>query len=264
MGVIFLRNKVSGGAPAFDPATLFAGGEGGVWYEPNPSTCFTDTAGTTAAGVGDAVARINDGSGNGNHATQPTAAARPTLRQTAGGSYYLELDGVNDWLSAGDVTFLDGVANATIAYGLQKPTTTAQRAPLGKWLTNAGPVFTFAIDYFSNLNRFFIGNTAPSPPYFALSASDVPDGSDAIYVAQKTSTSLVVRKNAASFISASVAATFPDNSEPLAVGAKTEGGNASAFYANPIYAILIIDRVLTAEELGNLESYLAEKSGVTL
>jgi len=258
MGVIFLRNKVSGGAPAFDPATLFAGGEGGVWYEPNPSTCFTDTAGTTAAGVGDAVARINDGSGNGNHATQPTAAARPILRQTAGGSYYFELDGVDDWLSAGDVTFLDGAANATFAYGLQKPTSTAQRVPLSKWVTNVGPVYTLLIDYFSNSNRFFMGISTPR------SGSDVADGSDAIYVAQKTSTSLVVRKNAASFISASVAATFPDNSEPLAVGAKTEGGNASAFYANPIYAILIIDRVLTAEELGNLESYLAEKSGVTL
>lgn len=65
--------------PAFSPASLFASGEEGVWYEISPDTCFTDISGTTPASVGDAVAYFADSSGNGNHATQVTADARPIL-----------------------------------------------------------------------------------------------------------------------------------------------------------------------------------------
>ena len=73
------------GGAAFDPVSLFASGEEGALFLPGPTTCFTDTAGTTAAGAGDSVARINDTSGNGNHATQATAAARPVLARVPSG-----------------------------------------------------------------------------------------------------------------------------------------------------------------------------------
>ena len=89
---------------AFTPASLFASGEKGAWYDPSDlMTMWTDTAGTTQATVGDEVARIDDKSGNGNHATQATFAARPILRQTGGGLYYLEFDGTDDVLLMGDV-----------------------------------------------------------------------------------------------------------------------------------------------------------------
>ena len=78
---IGLNTSIVGGSliNPFSPSALFANGEVGVWYDPSPETTFTDTAGTTPATVGDAVARINDLSGNGNHATQATTAARPIL-----------------------------------------------------------------------------------------------------------------------------------------------------------------------------------------
>ena len=75
---------------------LFGNDEAGGLWLPGPDTCFTDTAGTTAAGVGDTVARINDSSGNGNHATQATVAARPALGRTVEGGWYLAFDGVDD------------------------------------------------------------------------------------------------------------------------------------------------------------------------
>ena len=46
--------------PIFSPASLFASGEEGAWFEPSPTTCFTDTAGTTPAQVGQAVALMLD------------------------------------------------------------------------------------------------------------------------------------------------------------------------------------------------------------
>ena len=64
----------------FSPASLFRASEPGVWYDPSDlTTLFQDTAGTTPVTTpGQTVARINDKSGRGNHATQATAASRPT------------------------------------------------------------------------------------------------------------------------------------------------------------------------------------------
>lgn len=77
------RRMLLGGAltsRAFTPAALFAAGEVGAWYDPSDlTTLFQDTAGTTPVTTpGQTVARINDKSGRGNHATQATAASRPT------------------------------------------------------------------------------------------------------------------------------------------------------------------------------------------
>jgi len=65
----------------FSPAALFSAGEQGAWYDPSDfSTMFQDDAGVTpVTSVGQSVGRINDKSGRGNHATQPTAASRPVL-----------------------------------------------------------------------------------------------------------------------------------------------------------------------------------------
>lgn len=61
-------------------ASLFAAGEIGLWFEPNDiKTLFQDTAGTTPiTAPGQTVALMRDKSGNGKHATQATAAQRPT------------------------------------------------------------------------------------------------------------------------------------------------------------------------------------------
>jgi hypothetical protein len=96
------RRRHSGG---FSPLVLFAGGEQGAWYEPSPTTCFTDTARTVAAVVGDPVAGMTDLSGRGNHVTQATLANRPILRQS-GALYYLENDAVDDFMASGNLNQL--------------------------------------------------------------------------------------------------------------------------------------------------------------
>jgi hypothetical protein len=68
-------------AGGFTPASLFAAGEQGVWYDPSDfSTMFQDSAGTTpVTAVEQPVGRILDKSGRGNTATQATDASRPVL-----------------------------------------------------------------------------------------------------------------------------------------------------------------------------------------
>jgi len=68
------------GGYMFSPASLFTASEPGVIYDASDiNTLFQDTAGTQpVTAVGQAVARINDKSGRGNHATQSILASRPT------------------------------------------------------------------------------------------------------------------------------------------------------------------------------------------
>ena len=102
----------------FSPAALFAASEPGVWLDPSdPATLFTDTAGTTQAGIGDPVALVLDKSGNGNHATQPTLASRPILRE-ANGLRYLEFDGVDDYLQTPSIT--PGTDKVQVFAGVRK------------------------------------------------------------------------------------------------------------------------------------------------
>lgn len=65
------------------PIQLFTKGEQGAWYDPSDlSTLYQDAAGTTPVSAdGQPVGRMEDKSGNGNHATQSVAASRPTYRR---------------------------------------------------------------------------------------------------------------------------------------------------------------------------------------
>lgn len=81
------------------PSRLFTASEVGVWFDPSDSTTvWQDSARTTPALKDDPVGAIDDKSGNDDHALQTTADSRPMLRQTAGGHWYLEFDGVDDFL----------------------------------------------------------------------------------------------------------------------------------------------------------------------
>lgn len=91
-----LRNWATG---QFSLAQLFAASEQGVWSDPSDlSTRFQDSAGTTPGVVGQPVGRASDKSGRGNHATQATAADRPTLVDI-GGYYGDDFDGATHSLS---------------------------------------------------------------------------------------------------------------------------------------------------------------------
>jgi len=86
-----------GGRGGFSPADLFASSEQGAWYDPSDlSTLFQDSAGTTpVTTAGQPVELMLDKSGRANHATQATAAARPTYQT---GPARATLDKVDDRL----------------------------------------------------------------------------------------------------------------------------------------------------------------------
>ena len=102
----------------FSPAALFANGEDGAWFDIDPQYLFQDDAGTTpVTAPGQPVGFVTDRSGNGNHATQATAEARPTY-QTDGTLHYLHFDGVDDFLVTPTIT--PGTDKAQVFAGVRK------------------------------------------------------------------------------------------------------------------------------------------------
>lgn len=94
------------------------------WYDPSDlSTLFQDAAMTTPVTTdGDVVGAIMDKSGNGNHLTQSTTAAKPLYR-TSGGIHWIQFDGTDDWLSATAILATGGTDLSTsLCIGYDNPT----------------------------------------------------------------------------------------------------------------------------------------------
>lgn len=104
----------------FMPGNLFAAGEQGAWYDPSDlSSLFQDNLGTVPVTAADQlVGMIRDKSGNGHHATQATGASKPILRN-AGLLWYLEFDGVDDFLVTNTVDFT-ATSTMSLFTGLRK------------------------------------------------------------------------------------------------------------------------------------------------
>ena len=117
---------VTVGGVIFTPLSLFQSGEQGAWYDPSDlSTLFQDAAGTTPVTLdGQPAGLVTDKSGNGNNASQPVAAARPTYNDTPD---RLTLDKVDDsivvnvpvggWVGS----MVIGTNEGTASYGVTIP-----------------------------------------------------------------------------------------------------------------------------------------------
>jgi len=115
-----------GGGGNYDALdALFDASEvGGLWL-PGFSSMWQNTARTTPAiAVDDPVRVIDDLSGNDNHLVAPSDAARPLIKQTGGGLWYLQFDGTNDCM----VVSIDfsGVDEVTVFSGAEKQDNTAR------------------------------------------------------------------------------------------------------------------------------------------
>jgi len=245
---------------ALDPdaaiAALFSSGEEGAWYDPSDSTTvWQDAAGTIAATVGDPVGRIDDKSGNGNHATQSTSTARPTL-QSSGGLYYLDFDGVDDYLETATIT-IPTSTDFSLGMGftyLSLPADVQTALSWGGYVSN-GFAFqtskqsatTYKIRLARNRTTFVDGTLNNiGDPY--------------VWTVENSSTGAEGRKNAVSDLSSATVTSV--GSHVLSLGYRKDSNSQWADIN--LYGTVAINRTLTAGEIGDLESYLATKSGVTL
>ena len=251
----WLNVKYSIPVTPFDPATLFSSGEVGMAYDISPDTCWTDSVGGTNAIIGDPVAYITDASGNGNHGSQATLGSRPILRQDGGSRYYLEFDGVDDYLiTDSDLLFSTNTTNQyTYSAGAYMAST-------------GGQIFTF-----NRTGVPSLGLTYPTTDMQFRSRGDLANGALSTPVTfpltavvsgkVDRAVSITGRINGVETIDATATASidFLDDAPEIMGRA-----NLSNMAEGNLYSFVFIDRILTGSELANLEVWTADKTGVTL
>lgn len=246
-------------------ASLFASGAvGDYWSADDTSRLYQDTAGTSPITTsGQKVAR-RDWARGVISSRQATVDSQPTYT-VAGGLHGLTYDGVNDWLTSAANLDLSGTDTLTVIYGVRKlsdaaagmvaelSATTASNA--GTFLLGA-PI-TAAANYGWNARGDILPATYVSPSNFPAPHSAVLTGTCDI---SADATSLRVN-GAVTNTDAADRGLGNFGSYPLYEGRR---GGATIPFNGPIYAGLIIGRLLTPTELAQAEAWVASKSGVAL
>lgn len=252
-----IRSVFGGSAAVWTPLTLFANSEVGVWYDPSDlTTLWQDTAGTVPVTAdGQAVARIDDKSGNGKHATQADAAKRP-LYKTSGGLSWLQFDGTDDFLVTSAIDF-SATDKVTVFFG-EKTTDALGFDGLFQFGNFAASGSIWAYRTANNL-EFKARGSSNTSAIIAAAAS----GSKAVTTASVNfggatgATCLAVRMNGGALASATVVAGAANGQNAtmtfgLAVGVYLKGN---------IYPLIIRGAASSTDEIDSTEAWVNSKTG---
>ncbi len=237
----------------FSPAALFSGGVQGAWYDPSDlSSMFQDSAGTVpVTATGQPVGRINDKSGNGNHATQATTAAKPTYTES-GGLKYLLFDGVDDFITQ------------TAAFGaaLAQPNAVAMGVKIDTLASVRGAHNTFFDTTAAADQRIFQDNLDDGLKLFAGGTVNASGGTLAAlsYVINGIFDG-VSSRNRVNGVNGATVTVGAGTLAQMRLGANGGGNNPMS---GRIYGAIIRDTAFSAGEITQVDTYLASKSGVTL
>lgn len=247
-------------------ARLFAGSAQGFAYDFNDlSAMYQDAAGTVPAAVGQPVGRVLDKSGRGNHLSQSVSASRPTLRRNATtNAYYLEFDGVDDFLVTDNTVDFSSKNEVTLFSGLRKLSDAA-----------LGMVMELSPTTISNTSVFYMtapngttGNlafgskgtslvSAQTENVFAAPISGVFYGYANIATPICTSqfNTGTVRNNTNS------QGTGNYGNHLLYVGRR---GGASLPFVGHLYSLIVTSRAMTTDEQTSIKALISKNVGVTL
>tara|TARA_R110000824_G_scaffold134356_2_gene297309 strand:- start:615 stop:1493 length:879 start_codon:yes stop_codon:yes gene_type:complete len=242
--------------------SLFTAGEKGAWYDPSDlSSMFQNADKTVAAVIGQPVGYITDKSGNVNHAVQSDVNKKPILREDAVGSLYLEFDGSNDCLKVAgfDMTGTDEVTHFTghkkvgTSNSILLETSSDSSTLNGTFKINAPPTNTAQGYVFS----------ARGTSYKELQVVGYDEPLTAITTYQcKISTpeqSVTINRNTA-IENTGTMGTGDFDVKILNIGSRNNG--TSLPFEGRIYSIIIRGKLTTDAHVSNIESYVAQKTGI--
>ena len=245
----------------FSPARLFANGEQGAWYDPSDlSTLYQDSAATTpVASDGDPVGRMEDKSGNGNHATQATSAARPVYR-TDGTLHWLEFDGVDDFLEAASVD-LTAYSTVFVSLAANRKTSGSRQYALS---FRDEDVNSFAARISTGNSEYIFQSRADSAGPALAAASNGADPEKRVQsgLADINEPTVSLRLNGAQVSSsADSQGTGTYGVGPLTIG---DDGKGTGYIDADLFGLIVVLPQSTINSIESAEQYLAQKSGVTL
>ena len=261
IGATLFKVPTMHGGAAFSPASLFAAGEEGSWYDPSDlSTLFQNSDGTGAPAADGPIGYMADKSGNGNHAIQATSAKRPTLR-VVGGFFYLEFFGAQglatsaiDFTGTDSMTVCAGITKDTLATGVVAEISSSVTANISSFRLSAISTASGLYRYQSrgdgtvqaaNASPFNVGT------HLLTGLSDISDPVSTLRVDGNEEATNTGSQGAGNY-----------GNYPLNIGARN---NATSLYLDGrIYGVVVRGATSTATELASLEAYIAGKTGVTL
>lgn len=239
---------------------LFAAGEKGAWYDPSDmSTMWQDVAGTIPVNaIGQRVARIDDKSGRGNHATQATTGSQPFL-QSASGLRYLDFDGIDDGLASGSID-LTTTDKLTLGMGVQKATDVAAASLIefsATTATNNGTFGILAPGSAAATNYVF---QSKGTTLVSLTATAVaPDTSVLLMTSDIAAPNMTRRINGSSSgSSASTQGTGPLGNFPLYIGRRA---GTSIPFTGRVYGVILRAAASSAAQQVSVESWCNLKTG---
>lgn len=276
---MFLQHSIQSGASATQKALIQAvASNRGALYDIQDLTTLCQTYNGTSGNVavGDPVGRVDDKSGNGNDAEQQTSASRPVLRQDSNGNYYLEFDGVDDFLTipGSDSAFKfmhDGTGGSFVgAFSVDMATDTGTYMVFYSSSEQAN-TNTGALSYFNDI-------TTSS----AVHAITITNGSGSTFVdvavsgngALPRNESFVLRNEFSSvtlgFVNGaqtvnntpSGSPSTANSSSDMSIGVREP--TAGGYFKGNFYGGLFVGSSLTESQAFNADRYYAQISGATL
>ena len=193
----------------------------------------------------------------GNHATQPTAAARPTY-QTDGTLHWLEFDGVDDFMASNAIDFTTTDEMSVFA-GVQKNNTATFRVIVEASPTGNGTFYLSAQanDIYQYSPKGTVAVFVDGPTSFPSPSKNVVSGFSKI--ATPIATIRVDGVDRETVTSSQGTGNFL--SQALNIGARSNG---SLGLNGRIYGLIVRAAIPTPDVIDQTEAYIAEKTGVTL
>jgi hypothetical protein len=255
-GVLAQRRGIKG------PSQIITDGRDWAWYDPSDlSTLAQNSDGTTAVAVGDPVGYAEDKSGN-THLVTGSGTARPVLGQTAGGLYYFDFDGDDDYLQTADddVSWVgDYLAVAALSADVlrvQQFVSADQVNQLSGSKRKAQLLRSVATGEGSSV-AFNDSGTNFSD------LSGVTPAANEVFVAsaRADSSGLECWVNRSSNGSTAITGTLAAMATRLVLGARADIRN---YFNGQMFGAVVVNGSSTTAERNQLEDYIASKSGVTL
>lgn len=274
--------------PAWDVPTAIPGIQ--LWLDASYAPSLYDaTSGGSLVAADGSVARWEDRSGNGRHATQGTSGSRP-LRKTSvqGGKDVLRFDGSDDFLSIPSSTsafkFLhDGTSTLFIVYKWTSPGSSPDRRQLLSncsnsesvdgttgsfvWLRNdfgtSSPYskaqFVVANNGSTRSNSYTGDNSFPAGTFQVLTVESDP--------ANSTNANRVIFRNNGTVkddTAAGDGASVPTGNATYDLHLCTQGGPDGRYYAQAdLCEVILYDSTLSDTDRSAIEQYLISKWGIS-
>jgi len=249
-----VTRAVSDTIRGFNPRSLFASGEQGVWLDPSDfSTLFQDALGAVpVTAAGQTVILAKDKSGRGNHVTLTNVV----LGINADGFYHFKTNGTSSFGVTGNIDF-SGTDKLTIFAGVRK-ITDAATGTVCEFSSNAAATpgsFWFVV---RSTKRWSAGSYGTVLASNEAGQGNAPE-TDVVTISYDISAPRIQQRIDGQEYPAGVGTQGTGNygNFPLFIGAKN---GTSSFFNGEIYQLVVRGSASTASEIQMAERIIARKT----